>query len=242
MTDITPSQNRVLVTGTNSGLGKYIASQINCSMLTRENSEAVLNETYDTIIHCAFNSRKNVNDYYDVVRDNIFLTKDLCKVPHNKFVFISSVDVYQEEDNLYKTSKLMAESIVNKMSTNPLTLRCSAILGGTMRKNNFRKVIEDSDPNLSLSGESSFNYILQEDILNFLNIAIKINYNGIVDFVSSANITLQEVADLLEKKVSFGKYVYKTPELSSESLASVFPPATLTSKQNVKRYLKDLQE
>jgi len=240
MTDITPSQNRVLVTGTNSGLGKYIASQINCDVLTRENNKSVLDKSYDTIIHCAFNSRKNVNDYYDIVRDNIFLTKDLCKIPHNKFVFISSIDVYQEEDNLYKTSKLMAESIINKMATNPLVLRCSAILGETMRKNNFRKIVEDVDPNLSLSGESSFNYILQEDILNFLNIAIKKDYNGIVDFVSSTNVTLQEVSDLLEKKVNFGSYVYKTPELSSENLASVFPPAALTSKQNVKRYLKDI--
>jgi|TARA_R100000995_G_C3474390_1_gene120092 nucleoside-diphosphate-sugar epimerase len=240
MTDTTPLQNKVLVTGANSGLGKYIASQIDCAILTRENSKSVLDKTYDTIIHCAFNSRKNVNDYYEIVRDNIFLTKDLCKVPHNKFVFISSIDVYQEEDNLYKTSKLMAESIVNKMATNSLTLRCSAILGETMRKNNFRKIIEDVDPKLSLSGESSFNYILQEDILNFLNIAIKINYNGIVDFVSSTNITLKEVSDLLEKKVDFGSYVYRTPELSSESLASVFPPAALTSKQNVKRYLKDM--
>ena len=240
MTDITPSQNKILVTGTNSGLGKYISSQINCTVLTREDNESVLDKSYDTIIHCAFNSRKNINDYYDIVRDNIFLTKDLCKVPHNKFVFISSIDVYREEDSLYKISKLMAESIVNKMATNPLTLRCSAILGETMRKNNFRKIIEDVDPKLSLSGKSSFNYILQEDILNFLNIAIKKDYNGIVDFVSSTNITLQEISDLLEKKVNFGSYVYKTPELSSESLASVFPPAALTSKQNVKRYLKDI--
>ena len=240
MTDTTPLQNKVLVTGANSGLGKYIASQINCTVLTREDNESVLDKSYDTIIHCAFNSRKNINDYYDIVRDNIFLTKDLCKVPHNKFVFISSIDVYREEDSLYKISKLMAESIVNKMATNPLTLRCSAILGETMRKNNFRKIIEDVDPKLSLSGKSSFNYILQEDILNFLNIAIKKDYNGIVDFVSSTNITLQEISDLLEKKVNFGSYVYKTPELSSESLASVFPPAALTSKQNVKRYLKDI--
>ena len=240
MTDITPSQNKILVTGTNSGLGKYIASQINCTVLTREDNESVLDKSYDTIIHCAFNSRKNINDYYDIVRDNIFLTKDLCKVPHNKFVFISSIDVYREEDSLYKISNLMAESIVNKMATNPLTLRCSSILGETMRKNNFRKIIEDVDPKLSLSGKSSFNYILQEDILNFLNIAIKKDYNGIVDFVSSTNITLQEISDLLEKKVNFGSYVYKTPELSSESLASVFPPAALTSKQNVKRYLKDI--
>ena len=100
MTDTTPLQNKVLVTGANSGLGKYIASQIDCAILTRENSKSVLDKTYDTIIHCAFNSRKNVNDYYEIVRDNIFLTKDLCKVPHNKFVFISSIDVYQEEDNL----------------------------------------------------------------------------------------------------------------------------------------------
>ena len=242
MIDITPSKSNVLVTGTSSGLGKYIASQINCAVLTRNNSKSALNKSYDTIIHCAFNSRKNVNNYYDIVRDNIFLTKDLCQIPHNKFVFISSIDVYQEEDNLYKTSKLMSESIVSKMATKPLILRCSAILGETMRKNNFRKIVEDVDPDLSLSGESSFNYILQEDILNFINIALKKNYNGIVDFISATNITLQEIADLLEKKVNFGSYVYKTPELSSESLASVWPPAALTSKQNVKRYLKDIKQ
>jgi nucleoside-diphosphate-sugar epimerase len=243
MTDTTPSRNKILVTGANSGLGKFIASQIDCDTLTRSNSHSFLGQvqvpSYDVIIHCAFNSKKDVKNYYDIVQDNIFLTKDLCQISHKKFVFLSSVDVYEEENNLYKTSKLMSESNVKNLATKPLILRCSAILGKTMRKNNFRKIIEDDAPELSLTSGSTFNYVLQEDILEFINIAIQKDYTGIVDFISSTNITLQEISGLVRKQVRFGNYEYKTPKLSSEDLAAVFPKAALSSKKNILRYLKD---
>ena len=154
MTDTTPSRNKILVTGANSGLGKFIASQIDCDTLTRSNSHSFLGQvqvpSYDVIIHCAFNSKKDVKNYYDIVQDNIFLTKDLCQISHKKFVFLSSVDVYEEENNLYKTSKLMSESIVKNLATKPLILRCSAILGKTMRKNNCPGTIFNFGINVQL--------------------------------------------------------------------------------------------
>ena len=42
MTGTTLSENRVLVTGAGSGLGKYIASQIECVAMTRENCQKIL--------------------------------------------------------------------------------------------------------------------------------------------------------------------------------------------------------
>ena len=60
MTDTMLSGNRILVTGAGSGLGKYIASQIECVAMTRENCQEVLTKyktkPFDLIIHCAFNA------------------------------------------------------------------------------------------------------------------------------------------------------------------------------------------
>jgi nucleoside-diphosphate-sugar epimerase len=246
MTDTTLSGNRVLVTGAGSGLGKYIASQINCVALTRDNCQEILakykTRPFDLIIHCAFNSSKYTNDYYGLVEDNIFLTRSVSLIPHHKFVFLSSVDVYRDVESLYKTTKLMAESIVQKLTRRPLVLRCGAILGEAMRKNSLRKIIEDEKPELSLSGDSTFNYILQKDILSFIETAYRNKYSGVIDFVSSGNINLSQVADLLGKEVKFGNYIYKTPNLPNQELVEVFPTAALSSENNIQRYLGNNNE
>jgi nucleoside-diphosphate-sugar epimerase len=246
MTDTTLSGNRILVTGAGSGLGKYIASQIDCVVLTRNNRQEILTKyktkPFDLIIHCAFNSSKETTDYYGLVEDNIFLTRNVSLIPHHKFIFLSSVDVYRDEKSLYKTSKLMAESIVQKLTTRPLVLRCGAILGNTMRKNSLRKIVEDEKPELSLSGESTFNYILQKDILSFIQASYRNNYSGIIDLVSSGNISLNHIADILGKNVKFGNYIYKTPNLPNQELVEVFPTAALSSEDNIQRYLGNNNE
>ena len=243
MTDTMLSGNRILVTGAGSGLGKYIASQIECVAMTRENRQEILakykRKPFDLIIHCAFNSSKSTKNYYKLVEDNIFLTKNISLIPHHKFVFLSSVDIYRDEESLYKTTKLMAESVVMKLTTRPLILRCGAILGDTMRKNNFQKIIEDQSPEVSLSAMSTFNYILQEDILSFIDESYRNKYTGIVDFVSSGNITFGQVAEVLKKDVKFGDYTYETPKLPNQTLVQVFPPAAFSSRENIQRYLEN---
>jgi len=239
-----PLESNTLVTGAGSGLGKYIASQIDCVGMTRDNAKEVLqkNNSFDLIIHCAFNATRNTNDYYKVLQDNIFLTKSLALLPHSKFVFLSSIDVYQKEDDLYKTTKLMAESIVNKIATNPLILRSSAIIGPMMRKSSLIKILEDNDPQLSLSKDSTFNYVLQSDILSMIQLSAKNNYSGIIDFVSSENIKLQDVAENFDKQVTFGQYTYETPIIPNGTLQAKFPPAWHTSLGNIERFIKEKEK
>jgi nucleoside-diphosphate-sugar epimerase len=243
MIDTTLSKSRILVTGAGSGLGKYIAQRLDCVALIRDNRKEILTKyktkPFDVIIHCAFNSSKDVRGYYDYVQDNIFLTKDLTLLPHHKFIFISSVDIYREEESSYKTSKLMAESIVENLGSRSLILRCGAILGETMRKNTLLKIAEDEVPETSLSKESTFNYVLQEDILDFIGTAYQNNYNGIVDFVSAGNISLDKVAKLLKKDVEFGSYTYESPAIPNQELVTVFPKAALTSENNIQRFLRN---
>ena len=236
-----PLGNKVLVTGAGSGLGKYIASNVECVALTRENSEYVFrkHQHFDVIIHCAFNASKNTNSYYKILEDNIFLTKRLCSLSHNKFVFLSSIDIYREEDNLYKTTKLMAESIVRELATSPLVVRASAIIGPTMRKNSLLRILDDDKPTLSLSENSTFNYVLQSDILSMIQVSASNNYSGIMDFVASRNIRLKDVAKHFSKTVSFGDYLYETPVISNRCLQEKFPTSWYTSLGNIERFIKE---
>ena len=124
------STNKILITGTKSGLGKYIYENTpNSISLTRDSREDILNDEYDLIIHCAFHSDRgdNIDDYYDYVDSNILLTDELVNLEHKRFVYISSLAVYDEGYSSYKHTKLCAEAIVNKKANNPLILRVPAL-------------------------------------------------------------------------------------------------------------------
>ena len=50
--------NKILITGTKSGLGKFLNDNLpGCFTVTRENSK-VSKIDYDLIIHCAFNTKE----------------------------------------------------------------------------------------------------------------------------------------------------------------------------------------
>ena len=102
-----------LITGINSGLGKYLYESLSHSVgLNRStNFETIKHIEYDTIIHCAFNKENNISDYKKYLDDNIFLTQRLKKLKYKKFVYISSVDVYQKTKNLYSHFKVFSETL-----------------------------------------------------------------------------------------------------------------------------------
>ena len=215
--------DRIIVTGANSGLGKCIADLDDSFIkLTRSNRKKIMNNFYNesstVIIHCAFNNSIDVKDYYQYVDDNILLTEELTSLPHRKFIYLSSINVYREEDSAHKLSKLFAESIVNTEATNPLVIRSSAMLGKTMRYNSFLKILKEQNPTLSLSEKSSFNYVLQKDLASFILKSIKTDIVGTYNFTSRGNITLKKLSDLFGTKPKFGNYIYDTPEVDSGEL------------------------
>ena len=202
-----------LFTGTKSGLGKYIFQNTNNSIsLTRENRTDVIKDEYDLIIHCAFHSDRDdkINDYYDYVDSNILLTDELVNLKHNRFVYISSLAVYDKDNVTYKHTKLCAEAIVNKKANNPLIIRVPAMLGIDIRPNTLFRILKEDKPKLTLSGESTFNYVLHSDVKQF---ALNNKHKGIVDFVSDGNVTLKKVNEILDGNAIFGDYKFITPEI-----------------------------
>jgi len=238
--------DKIIITGAGSGLGKFIAGlDVDCVEMTRSNREKVINTFYNknstVIVHCAFNNSINIDDYYKYLDDNILLTKELTQIPHKKFIYLSSINVYREEWSAYKLSKLFAESIVKNHATNPLILRSGAILGRTMRYNTFLKILKEKSPNLSLSGESSFNYVLQEDLASFILEAIDKEIIGTYNFTSKGNITLKELSTLFESHPQFGNYVYDTPEIDNGDLEKYCRSANKTCIDIIEEFRKNYE-
>ena len=242
-----PLQNdKVLITGTKSGLGKYLSKQFTeCFCLNRENKQDVIDKALQIqlIVHCAFNTKQDANTY-QLLKDNIFLTEQLCNLSlsrffDNKFVYISSVDVHDKKKTNYNTMKLYAESIVKNHCNNYLILRCPALLGADMRKNNFLKIVEDKNPKLSLTKESSFNFITHHDILRIIRYAYNNNISGTYDVVSHENITLEQVASMCKKSCSFGEYTYNTPNVTNQKLLADFDFMNKSSVQVVQKFIKE---
>tara|TARA_B100000035_G_scaffold268837_1_gene242453 strand:+ start:6431 stop:7114 length:684 start_codon:yes stop_codon:yes gene_type:complete len=195
-----------LITGINSGLGKYLYKNFPNSVgLNRStNFEAIKHIKYDTIIHCAFNKETQISDYKKYLNDNIFLTQRLKELKYKKFIYISSVDVYQKNKNIYSYFKIFSETLMDKED---LILRCPMILGNTMKPNHVTKLLNNVKY-IGLSGESKFNYILMQDLVDFLQSKDYLKHSGVIDFVSNGSLKLKKLKQILNSKTKLGDYIY----------------------------------
>lgn len=259
MADVTMYSQKFLITGHKSGLGRYLYEYFGGIGLDRnvpdDKFEQIKLEGVDAIIHCAFNRARKINskNLYQYIYDNVFLTKKLAKIPHKKFIYISSVDVYPKNNKkhsenevidinqisgIYAITKLISESIIQNLCHKFLILRCSTLLGRDSRENSLIKIIKENNPTLTLSSESIFNFILHKDVLEFINIAVENDLQGIYNLVSSKNISLFEISELLRKKVNFGKYKYNVDNIDNSKITSIFPAFKKDSKEVIIDFLK----
>ena len=226
-----------LISGINSGLGKYLYYSLNCSYGFSRHSFKKINrkKKYDTIIHCGFNKKFAFNSSFkNLVSDNIILTQDLLKLNYSNFIYISSIDVYSKSNNLYVIFKKIAESLVLK-EKNTSIMRCGMLIGDTMRHNHIIKIYKN-EKKISLSEKSKFNYILMSDILKYIEKYSKKNHKKICDFVSNKSISLKNVKKILNSKTSFGKFVYSVPKEFTFPVFREFKEFDESSQYNLKHY------
>lgn len=197
---------KFLITGVNSGLGKYLHKKIpNSFGLHRDNFDTIKNKNFNTIIHCAFNKENIIINHKKYLDDNIFLLQRLKKLKYKKFIYISTVDVYQENPTTYALFKRFSEALLDN---DDLILRCSLMLGDTMKPNHTNK-IKNNEESIGLSGESMFNYILMEDIARFFISQDYKQYNKIVDFVSNDLVKLKDVKQYFNSTTKLGDHIYQ---------------------------------
>jgi hypothetical protein len=226
---------KFLVTGIGSGLGKYLYNTIPGSLgLNRKNFNLIKNEDFEVIIHCAFNKENVITNYKTYLDDNIFLTQRLKNLNYSKFVYISTVDVYQENPTMYAHFKRFSETLLNN---NDLILRCPMMLGDTMKPNHATK-LKDNIESLGLSGESKFNYLLMSDLAEFFISEDYKQHKGIIDFVANGLVKLEDVKQHFNSTTKLGEYVYENNLEFSNPIFKLNEKYNKSSLDNLKQYFK----
>tara|TARA_B100000963_G_C22562536_1_gene642102 strand:- start:294 stop:1073 length:780 start_codon:yes stop_codon:yes gene_type:complete len=250
---------KILTTGTRKGFGKFIADKLNTSKFDRSSRLKQLDNNYDVIIHCASNSSKKIlsNEFQQFSYDNFFLTTELLKLNFKHFIFISSIGVYPQSHkvyneksnfevktrNYYEFLKIMSENYIQKSLKKFTILRVAGLLGKSSRKNSIQNIISNENKKISLSSNSTFNYILYEDLFNFVNIVIKKKKFGIFNVSASKNIKLIDLKNFLNSnKIKFGNYDYITPKIDNTKAKKEYANLKLSTYQNIKEYLKMLKK
>lgn len=230
---------KYLVTGIKSGLGKYLYENLpDAYGLDRGGFNLIKDEEYDTIIHCAFNKAQfptDIGDHYGYLEDNILLTQDLLKLKYRKFVYISTIDVYPPTPNVYGLFKIFAESIV-KQKPGTIILRCSMILGENTKPNHITK-LKDGIDRLTLSGQSKFNYILNSDILKFVESYSLRCPEGIIDFVANKPAELSEVVSMISPNTKLLSYTYDADYKWLNPIYDTYEEFDKSSIDNLNQYL-----
>ena len=136
----------------------------------------------------------------------------------------------------------MSENYIQKFSKKKYTiLRVAGLLDKSSRKNSIQKIILNNNKKISLSSRSTLNYILYEDLLNFINIVMKKKKFGVFNVSASKNIKLIDLKNYLNlNKVRFGNYDYITPKIDNTKAKKEYDNLKLTTYQNIKKYLKNV--
>ncbi len=241
------------MTGATAGLGRYLLEHFpNAIGFGREDRvEDLQGKEFDVIVHCAFRRCQDLknSDLPQVIEDNFSLTEKLLKLPHQKFVYLSSnriypreVDVNFQEDldisvehveNFSGVLKLMNEELVKSRSKNYCILRCTSLFGNGMKPNAMTRILFETTPTVSLTADSRLNCILYNDVRVTLNQLIEANQQGIFNLAASDSILLSEFATSLKKKVSFGNYHYDPGKIDTAKLTHLIPELKKTSWQNI---------
>lgn len=252
---------KLLVTGAASGLGAAVHCALGGTPMTRATPWAEIEAAapYDAIVHCAFGARKRVTPAtaFAYLDDNLLLTERLARIPHRKFVLISSIDIYPlprqgatEDDEYelarlagpYPLAKLFSDALVRARCADHLILRPASLLGRAMRPSTILRVLTETAPRVFLHPDSRFNFVLHDDIAAFIAHAIAEDIRGVFNVASTGAVRLGDMAERLGLAVAFGEHVYDFGDISNAKIAAIAPAFRRTSAEALNRFIDQLGE
>ncbi len=263
--------DKILVTGTSSGLGRYLMEEFKGIPFHRTEIEKELKDHcqhyYDAIIHCAADTRNTIppDDLWHYYQSNIELTRTLTKIPHVLFVYISSPAVYpysftknSETDipnfpvcnpivihhtyHLYGLFKLLSEQIVSRNTRTSLILRCASIVGRTSRLNtNIIKVLTSNPSSLTLRAESSYNLVSMNQIKRFIELSLAQKITGIFNTGSTQSATLGEIAQAVGSRPQFGIFLHNVHRMDTSKIRSYSEDFNKSSLEIAKEFANSIK-
>ena len=211
-------KKKILISGTSSGLGKFLYKEIKSVKFDRKKILGIYQKTnWDCIIHCGAYTGKSLKEIYE----SIYTTYKLSKLKSVKFIFISSMIIKDKNLSYYKMSKIIGEQIL-KEKKNLLILKLGSTIGNFMRDNTISKIIKNHKASIGLSKKSLYSFVSYSEILGFIKKSLKNNYKGQYNFLRNDFTTLDKISKKLNKKVKFGNYYFKGINGSNKKINKVF--------------------
>jgi nucleoside-diphosphate-sugar epimerase len=225
---------------------------------TRLDDPAILAAApFDAIVHCAVNAAKYVSmsTAYDYMADNFLLTQRLVDIPHRKFIFVSTLAVYpptgravsEDEDvdlmpltGPYAFSKLFSDLYVQKHANDPLILRTTTLLGPAIRPSTVLRVLTQHNCRLFLAAHSRYNFVLHDDIVDFMVRAMDEAICGAFNIGSEGLVVLSDIVDQLGLSVTYGDYHYDIGPVDVRRAGAVHAAFARPSWQTLNRYIDSL--
>jgi len=252
---------KVLVTGVRSGLGHAVHRALGGLGFARgmalDDPAILAAAPFDAIIHCAVNATKSVSmkTAYGYLQDNLLLTQRLVDVPHRKFVFVSSLAVYppigraisEDEDvdllplaGPYAFTKLFSDLYVQERAQEPLVLRTTTLLGPAIRPNTVSRALTQRDCQLFLAPDSRYNFVMHDDIVDFIVLAMDHGISGAFNIGSEGLVALSSIVEQLGLAVRYGGHHYDIGPVDSRKAAALHPAFARPSWQTLNRYIDSL--
>jgi len=231
----------IYISGTSSGLGKFLFKSINNSKKFYRNKKSKINKD-SILIHTAFFIKK-INENKKDFDVNYQQTLDLCdkieKYDFKTIIFISTIDVNQNNSskNSYVILKKKIENKIKKRE-NFYIFRCGFFIGKPMKKNSIYKLIRAKlKTNISLSEKSSVYLTSYEDILNGVKKIIKQKkiINGIYNLISNEKFYLNTFKN---KNIVFGNYKLSYKKISNAKYEKNFKLKT----KRVNKIIKEVEQ
>ena len=161
---------------------------------------------------------------------------------------MSSVEVYNSDnqfedtniicnhDNPYAISKIISESILINKTKKCTILRLAALLG-KYSNNTISKILIQNVKKTTLSKESTFNYIMYEDVLSLIKKLVIKQKMGIFNVVSNKNIKLEDAMKILNKKIQYGRFKYITHNINNNKINNFTNLFNDSSEIKLKKYI-----
>ncbi len=183
----------------------------------------------------------------------MLLTQELLVVPAKKFVYFSSIDIYNakgvesKEDTecisyseitgLYSASKLFSETLIRNKAVNHLILRPTTFLGHNIRPNTTYRILTERNPQIYLSGTSSFNFILHTQVTEFVEMCLEKHVGGTYNLGSTNKIRLDEICVTYDLDVTFGNHIYDPGNISTQKVQNICNLFDATSGENLENFI-----
>lgn len=247
---------KILMVGANGSLGSYLSDHLEVDKFCRNSRiHDFIDNSYDIIIYCASNNKNfRSHELIDYFYDNFGLLRDILNIKHEYLIYFSSVDVYPRNieiclENLdievrdiqspYAVFKLLSEELIKRVEKSSFAiLRPTMMISSNSPKNNLKRLLEDKSPKLSVSKDSEYNLVLYSDVLNVVKFLIDTRQPGIFNLASSRNIKLHDLAAKLNKRVDWGRYLYKLQNIDATKISGINSAFLKTSEQVISELYK----